>query len=163
MSVEVRRLAPADAEAYRAIRLESLEQEPNAFGSVYALEAKRPLADFAERLATSTVFGAYAGGTLIGVAGFKQEAGPKDSHKGFVWGMYVRADWRGKGVGAALMAAVVAAARNTVEQLTLAVVQDNDTAIALYRKIGFQVYGVEPRALKSESSYSDEVLMALIL
>lgn len=163
MSIEVRRLGRADAEAYRAIRLESLEQEPNAFGSVYELETTRSLADFADRLSTSAVFGAYAKGMLIGMAGFKQETGPKDSHKGFVWGMYVRADWRGKGVGAALMAAVVAAARNTVEQLTLAVVQDNDTAIALYRKIGFQVYGVEPRALKSASGYSDEVLMVLIL
>ncbi|HKU98169.1 MAG TPA: GNAT family N-acetyltransferase [Vineibacter sp.] len=159
MPVTVRRLVPADAEDYRAIRLASLAREPDAFGSVHAVEAVRPLADFAERLASSSVFGAYADGGLVGVAGFKQQTGPKDQHKGFVWGMYVQGDWRGRGVGRALMDAVIDAARGTVEQLTLAVVQGNDAAMALYRKAGFEVYGVEPRALKSAAGYADEVLM----
>jgi len=163
MPVTVRRLEAADAEDYCTIRLESLAREPDAFGSVHAVEASRPLSDFAERLMSSSVFGAYADGTLVGVAGFKQQAGPKDHHKGFVWGMYVQGDWRGHGVGRALMDAVIDAARGTVEQLTLAVVQGNDAAVALYGKVGFEVYGIEPRALKSMSGYSDEVLMVRIL
>lgn len=163
MHVTVRRLEAADAPDYRTIRLASLAREPDAFGSVHAVEASRPLSDFAERLTSSSVFGAYAGGTLVGVAGFKQQAGPKDHHKGFVWGMYVQGDWHGQGVGRALMDAIIDAARGTVEQLTLAVVQGNDAAIALYRKVGFEVYGIEPRALKSASGYVDEVLMVRIL
>jgi ribosomal protein S18 acetylase RimI-like enzyme len=162
-SVEVRRLDIADVEDYRTIRLAALQTEPEAFGSTYAVEAVRPIAAFAERLTTSTIFGAYDGGRLVGVVGFKQEDGQKDRHKASVWGMYVEPDARGQGVGKALIEAVIGSARDVVEQLTLTVVQGNDAAISLYRKSGFEVYGVEPRALKSSRGYSDEVLMALML
>jgi ribosomal protein S18 acetylase RimI-like enzyme len=161
--IEIRRLAPADAGDYRIIRLAALRTAPEAFGSVHDLEALRTTADFAERLTGSVVFGAYAGGRIVGMVGFRQETGPKDRHKGFVWGFYVEPEARGQGVGAALLEALVAWARGVVEQLTLAVVRGNDAAISLYRKLGFEIYGVEPRALKSAAGYADDVLMALIL
>lgn len=50
-----------------------------------------------------------------------------------------------------------------VEQLTLAVVRQNHAAIALYQQAGFVTYGIEPRALKTEAGYADEVLMGLRL
>jgi ribosomal protein S18 acetylase RimI-like enzyme len=156
--VEVRRLEVTDVEDYRMIRLAALRMESEAFGSTYEVEAARPLAAFAERLKTSAVFGAYADGRLLGMAGFKQEDGQKDRHKGSVWGMYVDPDMRGRGVGLALIEAVIESARNVVEQLTLAVAEGNSAATSLYRRVGFEVYGVEPRALKSS-----RVLMALML
>lgn len=162
--VQIRRLGPSDAEDYRTIRLRALETSPEAFGSVHAVEAARPLADFAERLTTSAVFGAYAGGPIVGMAGFKQETGPRDRHKGFIWGVGLRGAggaWAGR--GAALMEAVIASARDAVEQLTLAVVTSNQAAIAPYEKFGFETYGVEPRALKGAEGYADEVLMVRFL
>src|SRR5882757_6663592 len=86
----VRRLGVADAEDYRTIRLAALAREPDAFGSVYDVEVARPLSAFAERLATSVVFAAHIGDRIVGMVGLKPETGPKDSHKGFVWGLYVR-------------------------------------------------------------------------
>jgi ribosomal protein S18 acetylase RimI-like enzyme len=50
-----------------------------------------------------------------------------------------------------------------VQQLTLSVVQGNDAALALYKRCGFETYGVEPRALKSTTGYADEVLMVRFL
>jgi ribosomal protein S18 acetylase RimI-like enzyme len=156
---EVRRLEVSDVEDYRTIRLAALAGAPDSFGSVYEVERDRPLAEFSARLATSTIFGAFAGGQIIGMAGFKQETGLKDQHKGFVWGAYVQQQARGQGIGAALVAAVVEYARDVVEQLTLTVVQGNDAALALYQKYEFQPYGEEPRALKTAAGYADEVLM----
>jgi ribosomal protein S18 acetylase RimI-like enzyme len=161
--VHIRRLGPADSGDYRTIRLKALETAPEAFGSVHAVEAARPLSDFAERLESSVVFGAYTAGDIVGMAGLKQETGPRDSHKGFVWGFYVEPDMRGQGVGAALMEALIACASDLVEQLTLAVVSTNEAAIALYEKFGFKPYGVEPRALKGPDGYCDEVLMVRFL
>jgi ribosomal protein S18 acetylase RimI-like enzyme len=160
---EIRRLQAADVEDYRAIRLASLQTEPEAFGSVYEVEAARPVDYFIERLTSSIVLGAYAGGRIVGVAGFKQETGLKERHKGVVWGVYVESDARGLGIAAALIAGIVDCARDVVERLNLSVVQGNDAAIALYRRFGFEVYGVEPRARKTRGAYVDKVLMALNL
>ena len=160
---EIRRLRVADVEDYRTIRLAALRTEPEAFGSVYDIEVTRPVDSFVERLASSIVLGAYAGERIVGVAGFRQEIGPKERHKGVVWGVYVQPDARGQGIAASLIAGIIYAARNIVEQLTLTVVQGNSAAIALYRQFGFTVYGVEPRARKNLSGYVDKVLMVLDL
>jgi ribosomal protein S18 acetylase RimI-like enzyme len=160
---EIRRLQVVDVEDYRTIRLASLQTEPEAFGSVYEVELTHPIESFVERLASSIVFGAYAGVRIVGVAAFRQEVAPKERHKGVVWGIYVQPDARGQGVAAALIAAVIDSARNVVEQLTLTVVQGNSAALALYDKFGFKVYGVEPRARKHPGGYVDKVLMVLDL
>lgn len=165
-SFRIARLQSSEAEAFRTIRLAALQTAPDAFGSTYDREAGWPVSAFADWLSSSAVFGAWddrrpVGRHLVGMAGFKQEAGPKVAHKAFVWGFYVEPGWRSRGVGSALVAALIDAARDVVEQLTLTVVEGNDAAIALYTKFGFTAYGVEPRALKTSSGYVNEVLMAL--
>lgn len=157
--VQIRRLSPADAADFRSIRLAALRGAPDAFGSTYEAEVLRPLDDFAQYLASSVVFGAYVDGLIIGMTGYKRQQGARDDHKAFVWGAYVQPGLRRQGVAAALLEAVLQHAGGLVEQLTLMVVQDNAPALTLYRKLGFEVYGIEPRALKSAAGYVNEVLM----
>jgi RimJ/RimL family protein N-acetyltransferase len=53
-------------------------------------------------------------------------------------GMLVARDWRGRGVGSALLAAAIEWARERgLHKLSLAVFPHNAAAIALYRKFGF--------------------------
>lgn len=162
-AITLRQLAPADAADYRAIRLTALKDSPEAFGSTYEAEAGLSMEAFAERLATTTVLGAYDGARIVGMVGFKQQTITKLAHKGFVWGFYVAHEARGRGVGTALVDGIVAAATGVVEQLTLSVVHGNAAALALYERCGFETYGVEPRALKSAGGYADETLMVRFL
>jgi ribosomal protein S18 acetylase RimI-like enzyme len=159
----VRRLTVADVADFRAIRLAALQGAPEAFGSTYEVEATRPLAAFEEGLAASIVLGAYVDGRIAGMVGLHPDTGRKTRHKATLWGMYVRPEARSLGVGAALVAELIEAAEDVVEQITLMVVQDNATAIALYRRFGFEPYGLEPRALKTEAGYADEVMMVRFL
>jgi ribosomal protein S18 acetylase RimI-like enzyme len=159
----IRRLTPADVDAYRAIRLATLAREPEFFGATYAVEAARPLADFSVVLGLSSVFGAYAGSDIVGVIRLTQETGAKESHKGVVQGFFVQPERRQQGWGTALMAALIESARCRVEQLTLRVVRENESAIALYRRFGFATYGIEPRERRSVRGYSDIVMMVLFL
>jgi ribosomal protein S18 acetylase RimI-like enzyme len=161
--IAIRRLSAANRHDYRNIRLEALRSAPEAFGSTHASEAERPIEAFEERLASSVVLGAYRHEEIVGMVGLAREPGPKERHKAFLWGMYVRSDMAGRGVGAALVEAILEQAPPDIEQITLAVVQDNKAAVALYQRVGFTAYGTEPRALKIEDRYFDEILMVKFL
>jgi ribosomal protein S18 acetylase RimI-like enzyme len=160
VEIRIRRLSPDDASLYRDIRLEALRLSPEAFGSTFAAEHPQPLSSFAARLERAAVFGAFCGGDLCGIAGFFGKQGPKDSHKGGLWGMYVRPDMRKFGIGRRLVEAVIEHAVQHVEILQLTVVSGNEAARRLYAKLGFVEYGVEKNALKAGAHYWDEVLMA---
>jgi ribosomal protein S18 acetylase RimI-like enzyme len=161
--IAIRRLAPddpADVALYRDIRLEALRNSPEAFGSAFEAENAQPLSWFADRLGTSTVFGAFLEAMLVGMAGFAIQQGPKRAHKGMLWGMYVRPAARQAGVGRRLVEAVCDLARRHVELIQLTVVRDNQRARALYASLGFVDYGLEIHALKQGGRYYDEALMA---
>lgn len=168
--MEIRQLAAADAAAYRELRLRALREDPDAFGSTYDEMIARPLAHTAERLraqaasAGSFTLGAFDG-ALIGVVTLLREDGAKDRHRANVVGMHVAPEVRGRGVGRALLAEACARAARVdgLEQLHLAVVTTNAAARHLYRAMGFEPYGVEPRALKLGDRYWDEELMVLQL
>jgi ribosomal protein S18 acetylase RimI-like enzyme len=157
--VRVRQLTPEDAVLYRALRLESLQNNPEAFGSTFDAEQQKPISWFAERLEHTTVFGAFCGSALVGVAGFFVQQGPKMAHKGVLWGMYVSPQSRKGRIGRKLVEAVIDHARHLVELIQLTVVSENTQAIALYASAGFSAYGVEKNALKQGGRYFDEVLM----
>jgi ribosomal protein S18 acetylase RimI-like enzyme len=161
--VSVRRLSSVDAASFREIRLEGLTQDPDAFSSTFDEESGKPLSAFAERLTASAVFAAFRGPDILGVAGFYGQPGPKHRHKGTLWGMYVRPQARGAGIGARLVEAVIEHARAHVELIELTVISENLAARRLYRRLGFEEYGLEKRAAKYRGRYHDDVLMAKIL
>ncbi len=161
----VRRLTAADAAAWRELRLEGLRDHPAAFTADAEVEAGHPLGWFAGRLERGMVFGGRhddaRAGALAGTAGFFVRDGVKLCHKGVLWGMYVRSAARGSGLGRALIAAVIAVAREACEELTLSVATDNAAAIALYRAMGFVDCGFEARTVKVDGRYYDETWMSI--
>ena len=86
----VRRLTDADADNFRAIRLEGLKCYPTAFRASYEQEAAENLPFFANRLKVTTMFGGFDGSALRGVVGFHTHGPGKESLKGVLYGMYVR-------------------------------------------------------------------------
>ena len=63
--------------------------------------------------------------------------------------MMVAPDWRGRGVGSALMEAAIAWCRRSgVEKIELSVYPDNAAARALYAKFGFREEGRLTRPLE---------------
>ncbi len=156
----IRRLeAGPDTELFRAIRLESLKKNPDAFGSDFARENGEPPEWFAGRLTTSDVFGAFQGEELLGIAGFQVGQTAKRAHKGEIWAVYVRPKARSAGVARRLIEAVLEHARGKVEQVNLAVDRQNLHARRLYTSLGFVEYGLEKNALKVGDRYLDDVLM----
>ena len=74
--IQIRQLLPEDAELYRAIRLEALRDNPEAFGSTFEIENSQPLSAFADRLCVCDVLGAFCNSELLGIAGFMTQQRP---------------------------------------------------------------------------------------
>jgi RimJ/RimL family protein N-acetyltransferase len=163
LTLSARRLTAADAEAYREIRIEGLTNDPASFGSTLEEEAGRPDSFWTGRLNNSFMFGLFDGEALVGSAGFYLETQEKVRHRGHLVGVYLRASARGKGAAAILLAAVIEEARRHARQLHLAVTQDNDRARRLYERMGFVIYGEDPRGLRVGDRYYDDYLMVLRL
>src|SRR4051812_33543708 len=164
MEIEIRRLAPADADAYRALRIEGFAAHPLEFRYSSGDEVALTLADAERRLAESFVAGVFAECELVGIGGWTRFAGEKLRHKGLLWGMYLRRSARGSGAASAIVRAIEADARREVEQLLLTVAAPNERARRLYERHGFVAYGTEPRAVRAgDAVYIDEVLMAKML
>jgi ribosomal protein S18 acetylase RimI-like enzyme len=63
--------------------------------------------------------------------------------------MYVAHERTGRGIGAALMKALIDDARATrLELLVLTVTEGDGAAVRLYERCGFRSFGIEPRAIK---------------
>jgi ribosomal protein S18 acetylase RimI-like enzyme len=147
--MQIRHLAPADAQSYRTLRLRALREHPDAFTSSWADDREHPLEATAARLAAHDFWGAFQGAELYGFVGLEREPRAKNRHKATVVGMYVAPEVAGLGVGRALLAALIAHAREArLGSLVLTVTEGNAHAQRLYRAAGFRSFGVEPDAIR---------------
>jgi RimJ/RimL family protein N-acetyltransferase len=167
--IVIRRLLDTDAAAVWDLRLQALESAPEAFGESAAEHRRKTVDDFAERLrsggAGSFIVGAFDGGTLVGTAGFYREHPMKRRHRGWIWGVFVAPEWRGKGVAHAMLARLVEDARaiDGLACILLSVSVTQEAARRLYRSLGFRSFGVQPKALCVDGQYYDEDQMILNL
>ncbi len=163
LSIIIRQLELKDAAAYKALRLEALQEEPEAFLSSYEEEKDKPQTFWEQRVTKNPVFGAFSGDMLVGVVGYFVSGRPKNSHKGHVWGTYITPKFRDKGIAEKLMRELIRHAELHVESLLLGVATSNKAARKLYDKLGFEVYGIEKRAMHVEQTYYDEEFRELRL
>jgi RimJ/RimL family protein N-acetyltransferase len=78
-------------------------------------------------------------------------------------GLLVSRAYRNRGIGKALMGYTLDRCRGKFEQVELAVFASNTIARKLYQSVGFQSWGVEPKAILREGRYTDVEHMVLHL
>jgi RimJ/RimL family protein N-acetyltransferase len=164
--ITIRPTREEDAAAYRELRLEALRTHPEAFGADYQESAARPIERWQQNVRDGAgtdlgiTYVAEAGDTLVGMTGIYRDNSAKMGHRGMIWGVYVRPEWRGASIADALIGACVAWAREQrLRLVTLAVVTTNAAAIRCYVRCGFSVYGMDPEVIYHGGVYYDELLM----
>lgn len=81
------------------------------------------------------------------------------------FGVMVRKKYWNLGIGSLLISRMLQIAKDTgYEQVELGVFENNENAIRLYRKFGFEEWGKVRRAFKlKDGSYYDEIIMGIML
>jgi RimJ/RimL family protein N-acetyltransferase len=159
-TVTVRRAVADDAQHLRALRLEALTNHPTSFGTAAEEIDKMDWTKRAAGDANEAVFIAEYDGQLVGMTGIFRNTRLKDSHFGFIWGVYVRPAHRGCGIAQALVNAAVEWARYAGVAIVKLTVVPESGARACYERCGFRVTGTDVAALKWDGQYHDEWLMS---
>jgi len=157
-SLEARVLTAADWEAWRDLRLRSLADSPNAYGSTLEREQAFTEADWRGRVAAWTDPGddvagpavlVHADGEPVGIGGgYRDEPGMLH-----VVAMWTDPAWRGRGVGRLVLDTLRAWADEHGLRLHLDVEASNHGARRLYERYGFEATGAS-RPLRPGSTYS---------
>ncbi|TWT07734.1 GNAT family N-acetyltransferase [Planococcus sp. CPCC 101016] len=161
--MEIRKLSVQDAQAYYDLRIEALKNSPDAFSTRLEDAIQRPVEKTAENLAleNAVTFGAFRGGVLCGNVTLLRNEAPKMQHRALVLAVYVTPEKRGNGLALRLMQELLhyALKWQGLERLDLMVASNNLPAITLYKRLGFEKYGTDIRAMKTPEKYIDEDLM----
>ncbi|WP_028784207.1 GNAT family N-acetyltransferase [Thalassobacillus devorans] len=165
--MKIRHIEIADAERFRNLMLQveaesdfmlyeagerdiSIERQKSMIKSIQAQEnAAIFLADFDGDLA----------GYLIAVGGKAK----RTKHSAYLV-IGINADFRGNGIGSKLFQALEAWAQEKgIHRLELTVVTQNEAALGLYKKAGFEVEGTKRDSLLIDGDYVNEYYMAKLL
>lgn len=161
MAYTIRRLQPSDAAALFRLRqspgvVRNTLQQP--FQSLAATQAF--LDNYPET--SHALVACTDDGELVGCGGLHLPGHSLRRRHSALFFLFVRDDWQGKGVGSALLLAVLDYADNWLDlkRIELDAVHDNHGAIALYERFGFRHEGVSRGFNLREGIYEDAVLMA---
>jgi GNAT superfamily N-acetyltransferase len=143
-NVRIRPATQQEWERVRELRLRSLGDAPDAFGSTLDRERRLGEAGWIEWIegwegATNVMFVAERDDRWIGTALGSRTGEEPEAH---LYGMWVEPAWRGRGVGARLVEQVLSWARSWgARSVILGVTETNASAAAFYERLGFEDTG----------------------
>lgn len=128
----------------------------------YTEEEEKEMIRNMAQLDNAMMLVAEADGEVIGVAHCR--GGLRGYAHTIDMGVSVKREWRGQGVGTALLQTIInwCRANPAVHKLELSVFPDNVGAIQLYERMGFQREGIRRQAYLKGGQFLDLVMMGII-
>jgi ribosomal protein S18 acetylase RimI-like enzyme len=162
----LRRLSAADRARFRELRQIALTVNPEDFMITVEEEIAVPRLSIEAALelpeACNFFLGACTGdpANLVGVVGLLTNGFHKTRHSGRVTSLFVHPQHRRRGIAQMMLERLLTqAAAGGLRSVRLEVVADNRGAIALYERLGFNPYGLEPAAYRMGEREWDLLLM----
>lgn len=113
--------------------------------------------------ARSTMLVATVDGRIAGLLGFLARQLPQEHHVG-AFGVSVDQRYRGRGLGSALISALLEwAPRNGITRVELEAFAANPRALALYERLGFEREGCRRDAVIIDGEPVDVIMLARVL
>lgn len=166
-TINIREAQLSDIVQFRELRLAALQDSPTAFSADYQINLNQPMSFWEGRVTPDEhgkLFFAEYESQLIGMTGIRQGESPKTEHGGYIWGIFVRPEWRGLHIAEAFIDLCIDwAMSKRMSIVKLGVMTNNTAAVRCYERCGFTIYGTEPRGILYEGKYYDEYLMSRTL
>ena len=161
--VEISRIEEERWEEYRDLRLDALKNEPIAFGSAY--EEEKSMNEDVWRQRLKNALFAIENGKLVGMIVFVFNPNIKTNHIANIFGVYVESEYRGRGIGKKLLDSVLEAIKENwdIVKINLSVNVQQEAAIGLYEKCGFEKIGMLKKELRIDGIFYDELIMEKFL
>lgn len=155
----IKRLPAERWQEYREIRMTGLETDPLAFMSSFQEEERYPENLWKERI-TNQIF-AEIDFRIVGLIGFLVRTRQKERHIADIFGLYVRREYGGKGIGDRLLkdAVLTISSSAGVRKIELGIIANQKAAITLYERNGFSIAGKLSAELFLDGEFFDEILM----
>ncbi len=162
-NLSIKKIHPERWKEFKELRLEALKNDSIAFGSSYREEVKFKDKEWKTRI-KKYIF-ADLDGKLIGLCGYYYLKHRKLSHIANIVGVYVKKEYRGKGISSLLLKETIRAIRKNkkIKKIELSVNAKQKPAIMLYSKFGFKKIGLLKKELKINNKYYDEFYMEKML
>ena len=138
---EIIKLLPSEAMRFKSIRLRSLKESPEAFGTRFETAVTWDDSNWISQVEKLNTFIAAIEGSDVGVVrSAKDENNPEIA---WIISMWVAPEARGKKIASKLLHAIIEwAKKENLTGLKLNVVDSNKAAISLYEKHGFIANGI---------------------
>jgi|SRR6185369_2891630 len=163
-NVEIRPFKIEDWQMVRDLRLEALQGDPQAFGSSYEREAARSEEEWLAKYSRATgenpsdLFAiAVENEKAVGMAGaYRKEDGTYT-----IVSVYISPDFRGKGLSSRILEGILRQidARPDARVLELKVNTEQESAVRLYKRFGFEITETLKDQEMGDGEKHDEYLM----
>jgi ribosomal protein S18 acetylase RimI-like enzyme len=161
-NLQINNFLPEQWKEYKRLRLFSLQDEPNAFGSSYEKESKFTDEKWKERLRDekNKILFYRDNNNLVGMAGARLV----DNNVAYIVGVYVIPNSRKKGIAKRLMKYLIKELLiyTDMKILRLSVNANQIPALNLYKKLNFKIVGKE-KSKMGDGNFYNEYLMEFLL
>ena len=153
------KIAPDDWMRVRDLRVQSLRDNPKAFGQTPEEAMQTGEDEWRRRLENGEYLFATQNGELVGMVSRIFGKNQKERHIAHIYSVYVVPEMRGRGIGRKLMEKVISEIMNghpEVIKLEVSVSVSQPEALALYESLGFERVALDKKEMKVGDEYIDE-------
>ncbi len=163
MTIDIIKLSPDRWKEFKELRLRALINDPIAFGRSYEYEKSFSHFEWKRILENDNFLFALVDNQVVGMIGYKFSNQEKTKHIAEIIGVYVDPEFRGMNLGYQLIKEIMKLIKaNKFKKVRLGVNTQQESALRLYQKIGFEVVGNFQKELKVNNKYYDEFILEKI-
>jgi ribosomal protein S18 acetylase RimI-like enzyme len=157
--IEIKKLPLERWEDYKNLRLRALKNEPRSFGSSYQEEVSLSKEVWLSRM-NNALF-ALKDDKPIGMVVYIFENRLNSKHIAHIYGLYVDEEFRNQGIGLRLMYQAIALIHENkdIRKVELAVNPEQNFAVRLYNRCGFNSIGVYKNEFCVDGQFYDSLAM----